>query len=75
MLCLRVGSSSTAATRDGDPIMLQGAHILVADDDPQVLNAVADSLTSLGAAVVRTIQRETGSKVLIYRHPAPEATQ
>ena len=29
----------------------------------------------LGAAVVRTIQRETGSKVLIYRHPAPEATQ
>jgi DNA-binding response OmpR family regulator len=33
--------------------MLQGARILVADDDPQLLDAVADALTARGADVVR----------------------
>jgi CheY-like chemotaxis protein len=32
--------------------MLQGARILVADDDPQLLDAVAESLTRRGADVV-----------------------
>ena len=33
--------------------MLSHAHVLVADDDPQLLDAVAESLTRLGANVVR----------------------
>jgi DNA-binding response OmpR family regulator len=33
--------------------MLSHAHVLVADDDPQLLDAVAESLTRLGADVVR----------------------
>jgi DNA-binding response OmpR family regulator len=33
--------------------MLSHVHILVADDDPRLLEAVADALTHLGADVVR----------------------
>jgi DNA-binding response OmpR family regulator len=33
--------------------MLSHAHVLVADDDPQLLDAVAEGLTRLGADVVR----------------------
>ena len=33
--------------------MLSRARVLVADDDPQLLDAVADALTRLGADVVR----------------------
>ena len=33
--------------------MLPHAHVLVADDDPELLNVVAESLTHLGADVVR----------------------
>ena len=33
--------------------MLPHVHVLVADDDPQLLDAVADALTRLGADVVR----------------------
>ena len=29
------------------------AHVLVADDDPQLLDAVADALTTMGADVIR----------------------
>jgi len=33
-------------------LMLPPAHVLVADDDPELLHAVADGLVSLGADVV-----------------------
>jgi len=33
--------------------MLSHVHVLVADDDPQLLDAVAEALTRLGADVVR----------------------
>ena len=33
--------------------MLPHAHVLVADDDPELLSVVAESLTHLGAEVVR----------------------
>jgi CheY-like chemotaxis protein len=33
--------------------MLHGAHVLVADDDPELLGAIADALARLGAHVVR----------------------
>jgi CheY-like chemotaxis protein len=29
------------------------AHVLVADDDPQLLDAVAEALTTMGADVIR----------------------
>jgi CheY-like chemotaxis protein len=33
--------------------MLPRAHVLVADDDPEVLDAVAETLTTTGADVIR----------------------
>jgi len=35
------------------PSMRPHAHVLVADDDPEVLDAVADALTTMGADVMR----------------------
>ena len=33
--------------------MVPHAHVLVADDDPQLLDAVAEALTTMGADVIR----------------------
>jgi DNA-binding response OmpR family regulator len=47
-------NSANAILRRKAPVpTLSHAHVLVADDDPQLLDAVADGLTRLGADVIR----------------------
>ena len=48
-----LNSTSVTVRRNAPVPTLSHAHVLVADDDPQLLDAVADGLTRLGADVVR----------------------
>jgi CheY-like chemotaxis protein len=49
--------------------LLPHAHVLVADDDPELLSVVAESLTHLGAEVVRA---STGAELIEHlAHAGP----
>ena len=54
-------------------LMLSHAHVLVADDDPQLLDVVAESLKRLGADVVRARSGADliglGEKAVLLRKP------
>ncbi|OYY72972.1 response regulator [Sphingomonas sp. 28-63-12] len=48
---IETGPDNDPGSADSPASPLDGRHILVIDDDPDVLNVVADSLTALGATV------------------------